>query len=76
MVDTDLEERGKFRSVPYVARRLGWDERTLRRHLVSVTEWTGYDSGAVPSVRLGAMWRIPAWWLDEMLKLAAKREPA
>lgn len=64
------ETRTRFCPVPHVAARLEWDERTLRRHLVSIEEWRrlgGYESGKVPSMRLGAMYRVPKWWLDRML---------
>lgn len=77
------EERGPFRSVAFVARMLGLPERSLRRQLVPAVEWretrraTGAAvvdhttlTGTVPSVRVGAMYRIPAWWLTAMLDAA------
>lgn len=58
-------------AVPEAARRLAemgvrWSERTIRRHLVPVSEWRGLTSGDVPSLRLGTAYYVPAWWLREV----------
>lgn len=58
-------------AVPEAARRLAamgvrWSERTIRRHLVPVSEWRGLTSGDVPCLRLGATYYVPTWWLREV----------
>jgi hypothetical protein len=77
------DETGPFRSVPFVADRIGWHERTLRRRCVAVTAWLdGYrksgldvvsytiESNSIPAMRLGAMWRIPVWWMTAVVETA------
>ena len=83
------EEHGPFRSVPFVAARIGWHERTIRRHCVSVIEWVaaqresglsvlGYTerTGDIPALKLGALWRVPTWWLVAVLEAGRPSEPS
>jgi hypothetical protein len=81
--DLNGEEHGPFRSVPFVAARIGWHERTIRRRCVSVAQWREEQrasgrtvlehtmaTGTIPALRLGAMWRIPVWWLSAIIDAA------
>ena len=82
MTDTqEPGEAGAFRTVPFVARRLGWTERTIRRRLVPTWEWRRemlrtqrsivqhtHESGQIPAMLLGRTWKIPAWWLVAILR--------
>lgn len=55
---------GTFLSVPELARLTGFDPRAIRGQLAR---------GAWPGVRVGAVWRVPAWVGGELL---AGRDPA
>lgn len=66
MTETNIDPADLL-SPRYVAKRLGWHERTIRRHLVPIGEWRK-ESGSVPVVRLGAREYVPRWWLDATLR--------
>lgn len=83
-----MDEHGPYRSIPFVADRIGWHERTLRRRCISVADWLAAQqqsglsivshtiaTGTIPAMRLGAMWRIPVWWMTAVVE-TAKTPPA
>lgn len=52
-----------------VARRLGWSDDSIRRHMVTVDEHRTTGQG-VPSIELGARKYVPRWWLRKVLEEA------
>lgn len=61
------EERKPFLDVSEVAELLGWSESTIRDHLCPVQLWKR-DKGEVPSKRIGKRYKIPRWWVEEVLR--------
>jgi excisionase family DNA binding protein len=41
---------------PEVARETGLDEKTVRKAI---------ESGQIPAIRFGRVWRVPRWWVNE-----------
>lgn len=70
----DDEEQKPFLDVAVVAKKLGWSESTIRDHLVPMGEWKR-DRGQVPSMRVGRRYKIPRWWVDEVVR-EGQRAPA
>lgn len=62
---TKKRESGRWMSTGQVARRLGWDERTIRRRCKS------RDIPGAMRIEAGGQWRIPAAWVEEVIKGAA-----
>lgn len=44
--------------VPEVARITGLDAKSIRKAV---------ESQQIPALRIGRVWRVPRWWVDEQL---------
>jgi excisionase family DNA binding protein len=44
--------------VPEVARITGLDEKSVRKAV---------EAQQIPALRIGRVWRVPRWWVDEQL---------
>ncbi len=61
-------------SAEKVARMIGWSADSVRTHSVPLEEWEEkgrYESGLVPSLRLGERRLIPRWWVEKMVGKAS-----
>jgi len=70
-VSTDNKNQGPrgLLSIGAVARRLGWNESTIRRHTVPYAQWGEREKreGKIPVISLGAREYVPAWWVDSLI---------
>ena len=61
-----------------VAAALNWTPEVIRQHLVPFSEWEEMDAlareGKVPYVKLGRRYKIPRFWLEDILKATQRPE--
>ena len=68
----------KLCSTADVAAALNWTPEVIRQHLVLRKEWDLMDpeerEGKVPYVKLGRRYKIPRFWVEDILKATQRPE--